>query len=215
MSHDGTVLAIDREQVGGNIRDASIRRRILVVAKHRFARFGFEETSLDDIARSSDISETELRAHFDNKRNILTASLNEGWGPLNLRFAGIARNSLRARDAMLSMLAFTANLMEQDEDFVRLFLFEGRRPDAESSEISLSYGYRRFMQICAEIVIRGQKDGSFKQSLHPQVVASMLVGAIEGMIRDRLVAEQTGSITPYNGTYLMSAFDALVSSLQT
>jgi AcrR family transcriptional regulator len=214
MRHDTSVLAIDREQIGRNIRDASIRRRILVVAKHRFARFGFEETSLDDIARSSDISETELRVHFDNKRSILAASLNEGWEPLNQRLADIVRNSIRARDAMLSMLAFTANLLEQDEDFVRLFLFEGRRPDAESSEISLSYGYRRFMQTCAEIVIRGQKDGSFRPGLHPQVIASMLIGAIEGMVRDRLVAEQTNSITPYNGTYLMSAFDALVSSLK-
>jgi TetR/AcrR family transcriptional repressor of mexJK operon len=197
-----------------HIRDAALRRRMLAVAKHRFARFGYDGVSLDDIARSADVSRAELLLSFDDKRGLLTAILEDGWESINPRLADIAVNSVTARAAVLAMLALMMKLMQSDEDLVRLLLFEGRRPDPESSEVSFSRGYRRFMQVCVDVVAHGQRDGSFRPSLHPQVTASILIGAIEGVMRDRLVAEQESSITPYTGIYLMSGFDALVSSLK-
>jgi len=192
----------------------ALRRRILSVAKHRFARFGYEDTSLADISHSADVSQVELLHHFESKLSILTAILEEGWDSIHPKLAHIIDTSLSARLAMLSILAFMMNLIETDEDLVRILLFEGRRPDPDSSEVKISDGYRRFMVTCTALIVRGQNDGSFRVSYHPRVITSILMGAVEGIMRDRLLAEQESNITPYTGTYLMSAFDGLVSYLK-
>jgi AcrR family transcriptional regulator len=216
MQHQGSTLGARAMEALGQetySRQLALRRRILAVAKHRFARFGIEGASLDVIARDADVSPVELLTHFDNKTAILTAILDEGWDSINQRLADIILNSLSARNAMLAMLALMMNVMQKDEDLTRLLLLEGRRPDPESSEVAISDGYRQFILACENLIVRGQRDGSFKPSYHPRVVTSMLIGAIEGIMRDRMLAMQENSLTPYTGSYLISAFDGLVSYL--
>lgn len=195
------------------LRLLAIRRRILSVAKHKFARVGYEGTSLADVQRAADLSPHDFQLHFEHKDALLDAVLDEGWKALAPRLAEIAFGSHKARVGMLALLALFANLLQEDEDWVRLVLFEGRHPDPESGEMRVSPGYRKFLHLCTELVQQGQKDGSFRPEYHPRVVASLLVGAIEGVMRDRLIAEQESGCTPYSGTYLMSAFDGLVSYL--
>lgn len=196
------------------VRRFAVRRRILAVAKHRFARFGYEQVLLQQVADSADLDWDEFLAYFRDKDQLFTAVLDEGWKDLLPRLREIASRSITAHSAMLGIFALMANTLQKDEDFIRLLLVEGRRPSPSSGELNLTIGYRRFLNLCRELVAIGQRDGSFSSSCHPQVAASMLVGALEGMLRDRLVAEQERSITPYNGSYLMSAFDALVSALK-
>ena len=202
----------DREDT---LRLLAVRRRILAVAKHKIARFGFEAVSLQDIAHSADVPWAEFRLHFEDKSAVMNAILDLGWRDLIPRLVEAAFNSISARNGLLSVLALMTNVMQKDEDLVRLMLLEGRRPDPEGGGLGLTPGYQRFMQICTDLVLRGQKDGSVKPNLHPQVIASMVVGALEGMLRDRLLVEQDDVVTPYTGTYLMSAFDVLVSGLKS
>ena len=194
-------------------RQLAIRRLIVAVAKHKFARVGYEGASLDDIRHAADVTWEDLLAHFESKATLLKAVLHEGWKNLGPRLADIAFSSENARLSMLALLGLMSNVLQQDEDWMRLMLFEGRSPDPESGEICVSDGYGKFLHLCTELVVRGQKEGTFRTEYHPEVVSSMLVGAIEGIMRDRLRAEQRSGFTPYSGTYLMAVFDALVSYL--
>lgn len=199
----------DREET---LRQSAIGRLIVAVAKHRFARAGYSGTSLDDIRRAANLSWEDFRVHFDSKEALLEAVLHQGWKTLGPRLADIAFGSQNGRLGMLALLALMVHMLLEDEDWMRLVLFEGRSPDPDGGEIRFSDGYEKYLHRCTELVVRGQKDGSFRAEYHPEVVCSMLVGAMEGILRDRLMAEQRSSLTPYSGTYLMSAFDALVSS---
>lgn len=202
----------DREETP---RRLAIRRRILTVAKHKIARFGFESVSLQDIAHSAEVSWDEFQDHFEDKSTVLNAILDQGWRELIPRLTEASFNSISARNGILSVLAVMTNVMQKDEDLVRLMLLEGRRPDHESGLLEVTNGYQRFMQICTDLVVRGQRDGTVKSNLHPRVVASMIAGALDGMLRDRLIAEQDDTITPFTGSYLISAYDALVSGLKS
>jgi AcrR family transcriptional regulator len=197
------------------LRLLAVRRRILAVAKHKLARFGYEAVSLQDIAHSAEVPWSEFQDHFEGKAAVLDAILDQGWRDLIPRLIDVTSNSLSARSGMLSVLALMTNLMQRDEDLVRIMLLEGRCPDADSGELRVTSGYRRFMQICTDLIARGQRDGGVKPNLHPRVIASMIVGALEGALRDRLIAEQDDTITPFTGIYLMSAYDTLVSGLKS
>ena len=196
------------------IRRYAVRRNILTAAKQRFARRGYEHVTLQQIARDAGMDWRDFVVYFRDKRALLTAVLDDAWDDLLPRLNDIMSGSITAHSALLSMFAFMTNALHKDEELGCLLLFEGRRSNPEAGEIGLSGGYHRFMQVCRDLVARGQRDGSFRSTYHPSVAASMLVGALEGMLRDRLIATQERSTTPYNGTYLMQAFDALVTSLK-
>jgi len=195
-------------------RQAEIRRDILLTAKHRFARFGFDGTSLADIARSVDLSPAEVLLHFEDKLSILMTVFEEGWASINPRLQDIVITSASARQAALSMLAIMMNILERDEDFARLLLFESRRVHPESGEIMVSKGYRWFIRLCTELVVRGQKDGSFSRDYDPRVIVSILTGGVENLMRDRILAYQDRATAPITGTQCISAFDALVSFIK-
>lgn len=199
---------------GMSARQADIHRDILSIAKHQFARFGYERTSLTDIARAIDLSPAELQLHFDDKLGLLTAVFDEGWTSINARLQDIVIASVNARQATLSVLAVMMNILERDEDFARLLLFESRRPNPETGGIMTSRGHRWFMRLCAELVVRGQKDGSFNKAYNPRIIVSILTGAMENLMRDRLLADNEGGTTPFTGAQLISAFDALVSYIK-
>ncbi|HTV64269.1 MAG TPA: TetR/AcrR family transcriptional regulator, partial [Bryocella sp.] len=57
----------------------SSRERILLSAKHLFARNGYENTSTVAIAREAGTSESQLMKHFGSKQGLLAAILDRGW----------------------------------------------------------------------------------------------------------------------------------------
>ena len=194
-----------------SVRSLAVRYRILGVAKHRFARFGYDGTSLTDIAHGADVSPAELLLHFNDKLAILMAVFDTGWASLNPRLRDIFIASMTAHDAILAILAMMMNSLERDEDFARILLFDGRRLHPDSGEIVISEGYRSFVRLCTELVRRGQTEGSFSTNHDPRIVATMLIGAIEALMRDSMFAEQEGGLSPYSGSELIAAFDAMVS----
>lgn len=105
-------------------------------------------------------------------------------------------------------------VLERDEDLARLLLFEARRPHPQTGKIVLSRGYRRFVELVTEVPLRGQRDGSFKVSYPPKMIASVMVGAVENLMRDGLVARQDKALASSTGANVFSAFEAMISNLR-
>lgn len=215
------MLLEDREPTGPpdggadiTLRTQAVRRKIITVAKHRFAQSGFEQVSLQDVAIGADVDCDDFFLHFHDKQSLLTAILDDAWKGLLPRLKTVVSTSITAHSAILGMLSLMTSALHNDDDLARLILLEGRVPKPDGGTLGFSRGYRRFMRICRELVQRGQQDGSFRPNLHPQAAASMLVGAFEGMLRDRMIEAQERSTTAYTGTYMMPAFDALLWSLK-
>jgi TetR/AcrR family transcriptional regulator of autoinduction and epiphytic fitness len=97
---------------------AARQERVLAVALEAFGRYGFRKASMDEIARSADISRQGLYLHFSNKealfraavRQELETALGEVAGCLDEEGVGLERRVVAAMDAWLgryvgSMLA--------------------------------------------------------------------------------------------------------------
>lgn len=182
-------------------------------AKHQFAS-GYDSVFLSDVARESRVPDAELATHFRTKLDLLLAVFDEGWAIINPRLQEISASADTARDAMLSVLTVTLHILEKDRDLARLLMFEGHRLDPETGRLRVSAGYRRFLALCTELATRGQLDGSFGTSLDPRVIASSVVHAMEGLLRDRMLAEQDGDHTTFSTNQLISAFSVMVSQFR-
>lgn len=188
------------------------RERLLTCGKRLIAKFGYEYVSVEAIAEAAGTSEFDLLEQFGSKAALLETILNESWEPLNTRFADIVMASITVRDAAIAILAAMIHVLERDSDLAKLMLFESRRQRGDT-EIRLSRGFMDFIGLLIRIVERGQRDGSFTRSLEPTAITSALMGAAEGMVRDRLLAELQNQLVPFSQAQLRRTFEVIVAGL--
>ncbi len=111
------------------------------------------------------------------------------------------------------MLETVTDSFGRDPDLAFLLLFEGRRVRGESSEIVLSQGFIEFANLIRLLIQRGKKDGTFRVELSDEAMASAILGATEGMIRDRLMAQRAGKADPFSVAEIRSIFLAFLTGL--
>jgi AcrR family transcriptional regulator len=193
----------------GSADNISSRERLLAAAKRLMAEEGYERVSTAAIARAAGTSESQLVRYFTSKPGLLEAIFDESWLLLNPKMAKIIAGSGTARDAVLKILSAMIRMFDRDPALAKLFFFEGRRVRGNAAGIQLSRGFQEFVALVVPLIDRGRKDGSFSKTLKPAVVTSALLGAAEGMIRDRLLT----SPAAFRESDIRSVFEAVVSGL--
>ena len=189
------------------------RGRLLGAGKSLFARLGYEQTSTAAIAREAGSSESQLIRYFGGKAGLLEAIFNESWTGLNEEIAKHVTEAEHGRDAILRILGLMIEAFSRDHETAFLFLFEGRRIRGQGHEVVLSKGFRQFYELVGSLIQRGQADGSFRNDVSHGVLGSAMLGAAEGMIRDRVIAERVGRPNPFDDVELQKTFVALVNGL--
>ena len=190
------------------------RMRLLNAGKTLFAKNGYENTSTAAIAREAGSSESQLIRYFGGKAGLLEAIFNESWSSLNAVVDEYIADAKHGREAILRLLSLMMQAFNRDHDIAFLFLFEGRRMRGGSPEVHLSKGFTQFMKVVDAQIERGRQDGSFRQDIPARVLCSAMLGAAEGMVRDRVMIERSGEKdSPFEDEALIAAFTAMVNGL--
>jgi AcrR family transcriptional regulator len=192
----------------------SSRERLLGTGKRLMAEVGYERITTAAIAREAGSSESQLVRYFGSKTGLLEAIFDASWAPLNPHIARLVAAAPTARDAMIAVLAAMIGAFERDPELAKLLLFEGRRARGDSAEVLITQGFKDFARLVLSLIERGQKDGSFSTALKPQAITSALLGASEGMMRDRLLAAQQNQPSPFPDSQIRAVFGVLISGLK-
>lgn len=188
--------------------------RLLNAGKSLFAKNGYENTSTAAIAREAGSSESQLIRYFGGKAGLLEAIFNESWTAVNAMVEPFIADAKHGREAILRLLSLMMQAFNRDHDIAFLFLFEGRRMRGGSPEVHLSKGFTQFMKVVDAQIARGQEDGSFRKDVDPRVLCSAMLGAAEGMVRDRVMSERAGETDhPFKDDAIGVAFTAMVNGL--
>jgi AcrR family transcriptional regulator len=188
------------------------RTRLIQAGKGLFAQLGYEHTPTSAIAREAGTSESQLVRNFGSKAGLLEAIFEESWKPMNARVRDLLTDARDGRAAVRVVLATILAALDADQDLATIFLFEGRRIRGDSHEIRVSAGFREFADVVQRLIKRGQKDGSFAPALDPVAIAAALVGASEGMVRERVLARRGGTSRPYTDKQVLRIFDLLLDA---
>jgi AcrR family transcriptional regulator len=171
------------------LRPPSVHVRLLHAARAHFAREGYENATTASIARDAGTSESQLVKHFGSKAGLLEAIFDAAWEELEAQ----ARELVRARPTPLAGLLAVSDLvigaMDSDPQLRSLLLLEGRRIRKHGSEVVISSGFRRFLLLVDDLLQRMSAQGDIAAGVHLEALRSAWVGAVESMIRDRLLAE--------------------------
>ena len=185
----------------------------MAAAKTLFAQHGFERTSTASIAREAGTSESQLVRYYHTKTGLLEAIFNACWQTLTPEIQQVVMGATDAREALAGVLETVTDGFGRDPDLAFLLLFEGRRVRGESSEIVLSQGFIEFANLIRLLIQRGKKDGTFRVELSDEAMASAILGATEGMIRDRVMAQRAGKADPFSVAEIRSIFLAFLTGL--
>jgi len=187
------------------------RERLLVAAKSLFSQLGYEQTSTAAIAREAGTSESQLVRYFGGKSGLLEALFNEAWSSLEADLMAQVAAAAHGRESLIRVLEMLTDALVRDRDVAVLFLFEGRR--IRGREVVLSKGFVKFTALLCEQAKRGREDGSLRADLDERIVASAALGAIEGLLRDQMLAERSRSAEAYDLGAMKRAFEAMVAGL--
>lgn len=170
----------------------STHERILRVAKTLFANRGYEHTSTSAIARQAGTSESQLMKHFGSKAGLLEAIFIEGWSEITEE----ARTGIEGLNAPMDRLqAITRCVLDRlgrDQELKLLLLLEGRRIRKEGQMVALTEGFMSFVQLVDGVLQEMTDAHMLRANLNPQAVRSALMGMLEGMLRDRFLADRLG-----------------------
>lgn len=110
------------------------RQQILDASLRLFSERGFARTTVRDIARQAGITDAAIYYHFDSKRELLEALVEERGFLTSLQNLERVEAELPLREMVLWMAAGAINLMDENRDFLRLVIMEGLGGDEAALE---------------------------------------------------------------------------------
>lgn len=188
--------------------------RILLSAKHLFAKDGYDNTSTAAIARMAGTSESQLMKHFGSKEGLLEAIFDAGWASMSYMFRAI--HDLHSPTEKLEvMLEMILNTLERDPELRDLMLLEGRRIRKEGHMILLTKGYLQFIGVLDAILTEMRANGELRTSISNDAIRSALNSVTEGMMRDLVMAQRMGFPAHYSKEDLRQVFRLMMRTFVT
>jgi AcrR family transcriptional regulator len=170
----------------------STHQRILQAAKRLFASRGYEHTSTSAIAREAGTSESQLMKHFGSKAGLLEAIFNDGWGQITEEALAASQNLTLPVEKLHTLAGCVLRHLEADPQLRLLMLLEGRRIRREGGMVALTAGFLGFISLVDGVLVEMRAMHLLRPELSPQAVRSALMGMLEGVMRDRYLADQVG-----------------------
>ena len=174
---------------------ADKREAILRAATHVFARNGYFNSKVADVARVAGVADGTVYLYFKSKEEILHSifdrSVNKAIAEGRKEVAEIAdpREKLR-RIAQLHL-----ERMSADRDLAVVFQVELRGSTKFMEEFSAA-GLAEYLRLIRETFEEGQRAGVFRADLNAKVVAKVLFGALDEMTTNWILSKRRYRLAP-------------------
>jgi AcrR family transcriptional regulator len=156
------------------------KRRVLLDAAVRvFARKGYHEARVGDIAEEAGVAHGLLYHYFASKEEVLETIFRDTWSELLAAVREVEESGAPAREQLRQVAAILLRAWRRDPDLVRVLVREVTR-SAEVGKRVAEIG-DAFAAI-ERIVRRGQADGEFREELDPRLASVIFYGAIEEVL---------------------------------
>ena len=156
--------------------------RIIVAATKVFAKKGFYQSKISEIAKEAKVADGTIYIYFENKDDILISLFEEQMkaviNNMEVQISGIDDPAKR-----LERFASThLDLIEKNQDMAEIIQVELR----QSGKFMKEYKNEKFIQyldIIEDIISEGQEKGIFRKDVIPKVAKRAFFGALDEVSR--------------------------------
>jgi len=155
--------------------------RILEAAVKVFAKQGFYESTIAQIAREAGVADGTIYLYFKNKDDILVQFFEFKTKQVFDRFQKIVSRSDNALVKLTQLIRRHLREFERDRNMAVVYQSETRRNSPLVKE-QIRQMSKMYLDIVAEIVEQGQVEGCFRKDLYLGFVKRYILGAVEEVI---------------------------------
>ena len=157
------------------------RERILSAAVRVFAKSGFYATRVSEIAEAAGVADGTIYLYFKNKDHVLVSIFEDRLDALISLLEREIADSEGVEEQIEKIVYLQLHLLESERDLAEVITINLR----QSSRLLKEYAapkFRRYLEIIAEVIATGQRQGLFRKELHPFDAARALWGSLDGIV---------------------------------
>lgn len=160
---------------------AERKRQILEAAAEVFARSGYHETRMDDIADVAGLSKGALYLYFPSKAALITALLESHLDRALHFMQSLVDTEGTVRERLLAYIRHEADNLDTMRAILPVCYEFYAAALREEDVASFFKGYfRQYVELLAQIISQGIERGELRQT-DPRQTAVMLAGSHEGL----------------------------------
>jgi TetR/AcrR family fatty acid metabolism transcriptional regulator len=167
----------------------SKRERILRAAVDVFAQNGYFNAKVSEIAKAAGVADGTIYLYFDGKEDILVTIFREHTRNYLASLERELANTRGAEDRIRKAIRHHLDTLGRDRALAVVSQVELRHSLKFMSLLS-QQEVADYLNIIRKIVEYGQKDGTFRRAVHPQLVAKAVFGVLDEMVTSWILSEK-------------------------
>lgn len=164
------------------MRTSDKHSKIIQAATKVFARKGFFNARISDIAKEAKVADGTIYLYFNNKFDILITLFEEEIGKLILEIKQLIKNETDPAKKLAVFALYQMKLVERKKELVEVLQLEIRQSNTYMKEYR-NTKFIEYIDIIASIIQQGQETGLFRKDINPGIAKRAYLGALDEMSR--------------------------------
>jgi TetR/AcrR family transcriptional regulator, fatty acid metabolism regulator protein len=174
---------------------ADKREAILRAATRVFARNGYFNSKVADIARDAGVADGTVYLYFKSKEEILHSIFDRSVGDTITEARKQLSTTTDPREKLRRIAHLHLERLGADRDLAIVFQVELRSSTKFMEEFSAA-GFAEYLSLIRAAVEDGQRAGVFRKELSAKVIAKILFGALDEMATNWILSQRRYKLAP-------------------
>ncbi len=171
------------------------RELILRAATRVFARNGYFNSKVADIARAADVADGTVYLYFKSKEEILHSIFDQNMAAAIASGRELIANVKDPREKLRRIAKLHLERLGADRDLAVVFQVELRGSTKFMEEFSAA-GFAEYLNLLRTIFEEGQRSGAFRKNLSAKVMTKILFGALDEMATNWIISQRSYKLEP-------------------
>jgi TetR/AcrR family fatty acid metabolism transcriptional regulator len=171
------------------------RESILRAATRVFARNGYFNSKVADIARAAEVADGTVYLYFKSKEEILHSIFDQNMAEA-ISSGRVLIEKLQDPGEKLRRIAMLhLERLGADPDLAVVFQVELRGSTKFMQEFSAA-GFAEYLGLLRQTFEEGQRSGVFRKDLNAKIVSKVLFGALDEMATNWIISKRNYKLAP-------------------
>jgi len=171
------------------------RELILRAATRVFARNGYFNSKVADIARAADVADGTVYLYFKSKEEILHSIFDQNMAEAIVSGRKLIKALSDPREKLRRIAKLHLERLGADRDLAVVFQIELRGSTKFMEEFSAA-GFAEYLDLLRKIIEEGQGSGVFRKDLNAKIVSKIIFGALDEMATNWIISHRNYQLEP-------------------
>src|SRR6266850_1404036 len=171
------------------------RELILRAATRVFARNGYFNSKVADIAREADVADGTVYLYFKSKEEILHSIFDQNMAEAIASSRVLNEKMSDPGEKLRRIAMLHLERLGADRDLAVVFQVELRGSTKFMREFSAA-GFAEYLGLLRQTFADGQRSGVFRKDLNAKLVSKILFGALDEMATNWIISKRNYKLEP-------------------